>query len=136
MARAIKAGALYFAIVFGIGFVLGAIRTLLIVPRLGARTAELLEAPIMIAVSFAAARWLVRRLAIPFIIRYRLSMGAIGLLLLLAAEFGFVLWLRGISIQQYFATRDPVAAAVYYLALVLFSAAPVMVCRQQVLLEP
>ena len=127
MKRAIQAGALYFAVVFAIGFVLGVIRTLLIVPHLGARRAELLEAPIMIAFSFLSARWIVRRMALPFVVSQRLSMGAIGLVLLLAAEFGFVRWLRGISLRKYFATRDPVAGTVYYLALVVFALAPVMV---------
>jgi hypothetical protein len=46
--HALKAGAAYFALVFGTGFALGTIRTLWIVPRLGIRTAELLEAPFML----------------------------------------------------------------------------------------
>ena len=129
MTRAFKAGALYFAAVFTIGFVLGTIRTLLIVPRVGARRAELLEAPIMVLVSFLMARWAVGRMAVPYVVSHRMLMGAVGLLLLLAAEFGFVLWLRGISLQQYFATRDPVAAAVYYSALAVFALAPLCVHR-------
>jgi len=44
--RVLRAGALYFAIVFGVGFLLGPIRILWIVPRVGTRTAELIEAPI------------------------------------------------------------------------------------------
>jgi hypothetical protein len=38
-----------FALVFGMGFVLGTIRTLLVVPRVGARTAEQMETPIMLS---------------------------------------------------------------------------------------
>ncbi len=37
----LKPGVLYFAVVFGVGFVLGPIRILWVVPRLGARMAEL-----------------------------------------------------------------------------------------------
>jgi hypothetical protein len=48
--RILKAALLYFAIVFGVGFVLGTIRTLWLVPRLGARAAELLEMPVMLVV--------------------------------------------------------------------------------------
>ena len=58
----LKAGALYFALVFGAGFVLGAIRILWIVPRFGTRIAELMETPIMFVVTILAARWIVRRL--------------------------------------------------------------------------
>jgi hypothetical protein len=39
----LKAGLLYFALVFGAGFVLGAVRVLWIVSRFGARAAELME---------------------------------------------------------------------------------------------
>jgi hypothetical protein len=37
----LKAGVLYFAVVFGMGFVLGPIRILCVTPRLGMRMAEL-----------------------------------------------------------------------------------------------
>ena len=53
----LKAGVLYFALVFGAGFVLGTIRVLWLVPSLGARTAELIETPIMLVVTILAARW-------------------------------------------------------------------------------
>jgi hypothetical protein len=59
-----KAAVLYFVLVFAAGFVLGTIRTLCVVSRLGVRTAELMEAPIMLGVSVLAARWAVRHVAI------------------------------------------------------------------------
>jgi len=39
--QVLEAGALYFALVFAVGFVLGAIRTLWVVPGVSARRAEL-----------------------------------------------------------------------------------------------
>jgi hypothetical protein len=45
--KILKAGFLYFGIVFGAGFVLGPVRIFWIVARLGTRTAELTETPIM-----------------------------------------------------------------------------------------
>jgi hypothetical protein len=54
----LKAGVLYFAVVFGAGFVLGHIRILWVVPRLGARMAELSEAPIMLVITIVAAQWI------------------------------------------------------------------------------
>jgi hypothetical protein len=56
----LKAGALYFALVFAAGFVLGAVRTLWIVPVFGTRTAELMESAIMFVVTIIAATWVVR----------------------------------------------------------------------------
>ena len=57
--QVLRAGALYFALVFAVGFALGAIRTLWVVPRLGTRMAEVMEMPIMLAVTIVAARWTV-----------------------------------------------------------------------------
>jgi len=53
----------------------------------------------MLAVTVLAARWVVRRLAVPPAPAIRLGMGLIALALLLAAEFGFVLWLRGFDVM-------------------------------------
>ncbi len=69
-------GLLYFALVFGTGFVLGAIRTQWVVPRAGARTAELMEMPIMFVVMIVAGRWVVLRLALPWLLSVRIGMGA------------------------------------------------------------
>jgi hypothetical protein len=114
----------YFCVVFGAGFVLGTIRTLAVVPVLGARAAELLELPLMVAVSFRAARWVVRRRAVSRQPGARTAMGVTGLLLMLAAEFGLVLWLRGLSLAEYFASRDPVSSIAYYAAIASFAAMP------------
>jgi hypothetical protein len=126
----LKAGVLYFALVFGAGFVLGSVRTLWVVPRFGARTAELMETPIMFVVTIVAARWVVRRLAIPPKASSRLGMGCIGLGLMLVAEFTLVLWLRGVSINEYLASQDPVSGTVYYLMLGVLCIMPLLVARK------
>ena len=125
--QVVKAGVLYFAFVFAVGFVLGTIRTRWIVPRFGTRMAELMEMPIMLAVTIVAARWTVLRLSVPMVWSARLEMGCIALVLMLIAEFGFVLWIRGLSIKEYFATRDPVSGAAYYLLLLVFAIMPRLV---------
>jgi len=130
MMQILKAGLLYFIIVFGAGFVLGSIRTLWIVPRLGTRIAELMETPIMFVVIVVAARWIIRRLAVPSVPSRRLGMGCVGLGLLLAGEFTLVLWLRGVSISEYLASQDPVSGTAYYLMLVLFVVMPLFVGRR------
>jgi len=125
--QVVRAGLIYFALTFGAGFALGSLRILLLVPRVGARAAELLELPVMIGISWLAARWVTGRLAVPPRPAPRLAMGAIAGALLLAAEFALVLPLRGLTLDEYFATRDPVAGAAYYAAVLLLVVMPLMV---------
>jgi hypothetical protein len=128
--QTLKAAVLYFGFVFGAGFVLGAIRTLYVVPRLGTRIAELLEAPIMLVVTIVAARWIVLLLAVPSVLSARLGMGCVALGLLLVAEFALVHWLRGTSIREYLATRDRVSGTVYYVMFGVFAIMPLLVARR------
>jgi len=128
--QTLKAGVLYFGVVFVAGFVFGAIRTLYIVPRLGTRMSELLEAPIMLIVTIVAARWIVLHLAIPRVWSARLGMGLVALGLLLVAEFALVRLLRGISVREYLDTRDPVSGMVYYVLLGIFALMPLLVASR------
>ena len=126
-----KAGALYFAVVFGADFVLGRIRLFWLVPRVGERIAELIEMPIMLVVVILAARWIVRRPSVPPTPSARLGVGFVALALLLGAEFGVVLGPRGLTIAEYFASRDPVAETVYYVMLVVFAVMPLLVAPRR-----
>ena len=126
----LKAGVLYFAIVFGAGFMLGFIRILWVVPRFGTRMAELMETPIMFVITIVSAWWLVRRLAVPSTLSSRLGMGCIALGLLLVAEFTLVLWFRGLSISEFLASRDPVSGSVYYVMLGVFTIMPLLLARR------
>jgi hypothetical protein len=126
----LKAGVLYFALVFGTGFVLGTLRTLWFVPRLGTRMAELLEMPVMLVVTIAAAWWTVRKLAVPPTPSRRFGMGGIALGLLLLAEFTVVLWVQGLSIREYLASRDPVSGTVYCVMLGGFAVMPLLMARR------
>lgn len=125
--RILKAGALYFAVVFGVGFVLGIIRVLGVSPRFGERTAEVMESPIMLLVIILAARWVVRRLSLPKTVEARLGAGSIALAFMLAAEFLVVVAVRHISITDYLAGRDVVGGIIYLVMLVIFAAMPLFV---------
>jgi type IV secretory pathway TrbD component len=70
-----------------------------------------METPIMLVVTIVAARSMILRLGLPFTPSARLGTGFTAVLMLIA-EFGFVLWIRGLSIKEYFSTRDPVSASV------------------------
>ena len=117
----LKAAAVYFVLVFGTGFVLGPIRILFLVPRFGVRVAELMEFPVMLVVIVLAARWLVRKFQLTV---HTLLVGFLALGLMIAFEFTLVLWLRGLTLSEYFRERDPVAGVVYYLMLLVFAAMP------------
>lgn len=119
----------YFASLFAVGFALGLIRVPLLVPRLGERIAELLEAPVMLVAIVSIASRLVhaaQRAGEP--VRYAQA-GVLALLWLLMVEFSVVLGLRGLSLADYFATRDVVAGGVYAVLLLVFAAAPAVIAH-------
>lgn len=127
---AVKAGAAYFALVFGAGFALGAIRVPFLVPRLGERLAELIETPFMFVAIVMAARFVGRRFALPQRMSVRLGVGAMALALMLAAETGLVVILQRRSVGEYLADRDPVAGTVYLAMLALFGLMPLILGRR------
>jgi hypothetical protein len=54
-------------------------------------------------------------------------MGLLALALMLLVELTTVQWLRGLSLEQYLATLDPVSGTVYYVLLALFAILPALV---------
>ena len=116
-------GAVYFGLVFGVGFLLGIVRVLAVEPSLGERWAELAEAPLMLVAIIVSARFVVRRFPAMHRASYLLS-GVIALVLLIVVELSVVLAIRGVSLSQYFAERDPVAGSVYVVMLVIYAAMP------------
>jgi hypothetical protein len=131
----LEAGASYFAVVFAAGIVFGVVRVLWALPRYGERTAELMEAPFMLAVIVAAAWWITRRFASAFSPMQRFGTGMVALGLLVAVESWFVLLLEELTLAQYFAGRDAVASVVYMTLLGLFAAMPALVPRRHVKLS-
>jgi hypothetical protein len=124
----VKAAALYFLVVFGAGFVLGPIRILLLVPRVGVRTAELIEMPLMVMATIMAARWVVLCFGGRSVRRAPLRMGFLSLSLLTAAEIGLGS-MGGVPASDYITGRDPVSGTAYFAALALFAAMPALVVR-------
>ena len=125
--RTLKAGALYFALVFAAGWVFGPVRELWVVPRLGRTAGLLLEAPLMVVMMIASARWTIRRLAVPYVLETRVAIGLVALGILLIAEFISVRWVRGLSGADYLAGFDSVSGGTLLLLYVLFSAMPMFV---------
>lgn len=124
------AAVVYFLMVFGTGFILGPMRILLLAPRVGDRWAELAEMPVMLTACYLSARWVCRRFTMPARASPRAIMGLLAMALLLTAEFGLVLPLRGMTVAEYLATRDPVSGTAYYVAVAAFGALPWWLMRR------
>jgi hypothetical protein len=119
----LTSAAVYFAIVFGAGFVFGSARVTWLTPRVGVRVAELTELPLMLAVVFFAARWINRFLAErdqPS----RLIVGVTALVLLLLAELMLGVMFLDLPLKDVFLGRDPVSGTGYYLSLCVFALMP------------
>ena len=127
--RTIKAGITYFVLVFGVGFVLGVIRVTLLVPRLGERTAELIEMPFMFVAIVVSARLIIWRFRLPVSAMVRLGAGCLALGLLVGAEVLLAVALQERTLGEYVASRDPVSGGVYLAMLVLFAVMPLVLAR-------
>src|ERR1700752_2176235 len=116
-------GLVYFGLVFGVGFLFGTVRVLVVEPHIGEMWAELAETPLILIAIVVSAKFVVRRMPAPHRASYLVS-GAAALLLLILVEFSVVLGVRGLSLSEYFAQRDPVAGSVYVVMLGIFAAMP------------
>jgi hypothetical protein len=122
--RILKPAAVYFSLVFGVGFVLGPLRVLLLEPRVGPRTAELVEAPLMLTAILVIGSWVARRLCRGRSATARLGVGLTAAGLVLAADFAVGVGLRGMSVVEVVTGRDPVTGSIYYGLVALTAVAP------------
>jgi len=127
---AIGAGAAYFAIVFAAGFALGALRTLVTTPRLGAATAVLLELPVILGVSWLACRWLVVRLGVPAALGVRALMVGTAFTLTMAGEMAVSTAVLGRTAAEHFASYADPLALLGLAAQLVFAAMPLWVRRR------
>ncbi|MCA1493842.1 hypothetical protein [Sinorhizobium alkalisoli] len=95
--RAIRLGTLYFAAVFMVGFVLGTIRTLVLIPRLGGLGAVAVELPVILTAAWIICGWLLRGSTLT--LSEAAGTGAVAFVLLMLTEVALsaVLWHRTIT---------------------------------------
>ncbi len=86
-ATAFKAGLLYFAGVFALGFLLGGVRMMLLEPTVGDLLAVIIESPIILALSWLLCRRAIDRFQVAALVSARLLMGGVALTILLLAEY-------------------------------------------------
>ena len=127
--QTLMAAALYFAIVFAAGMLLGAIRVSLVVPKLGETLAVLCESPFLLAVMVWAARWVPYTIALENGIPSLLLMGVVALGLQQLADVLVGIGLRGITIERHLAYFASKAGRIYAALLILFVIMPFTVNR-------
>lgn len=98
--RALTAGLVYFAVVFLVGFVLGAIRTIWLSPAIGQLGAVAIELPFMLALSWLACGWCLRTFSISDQLQ-RAWMAAVAFVVLMAAEAGLSIAAFGMRLEDY-----------------------------------
>lgn len=124
MGRAFKAGAVYFLLLYVIGFLLGATRELLLAPRFGVVVATALEALPMLAAIFHFAPLIARRFGVAPKSAGRMLMGFFGLVLLIGAEIAMTRAMRGLSPQEWLAHFASLEGVIYAALLAAFAAMP------------
>lgn len=128
--RLVAAALLYFLGVFGVGFLLGPIRVLLLEPRFGAFAAVLIEAPILLAAIVIAARFVPALTGVAPARGPLLAVGGLALMLQQVADITVGVALRGLGPKEQlerFATPEGV---VYAALLLAFALMPALVGRR------
>ena len=125
--RILKAGVIYFLLLFALGWIMGPIRELWAVPRFGRMTALLVEAIIMLIAMIVAAGWVTLRFDVPRTLGSTIPVGLVALAILAPAEIAGVLWVRGQSLQDYTASFVTAPGVISLVMFVLFAAMPTLV---------
>jgi len=123
----IAAGALlYFAVVFVVAFLLGAVRVAWLEPQIGRAAAELCEAPFLLVTIAFASRWVPRVLHLR---RDLVSLGLMGLgalAILQGVDLAVGIFLRGITPAEQLANFATAAGLIYAVLLIAFAAMPML----------
>lgn len=94
--RIASAAIAYWAVVFALGFVLGTIRVMWIIPLVGLLPATALELPVILLASWLVANWVLHTFSI-VLPSEALAMGALAFALLMASECVLAVVLMGQS---------------------------------------
>jgi hypothetical protein len=121
----VRAGFLYFAIVFLAGFALGTLRVLVIAPLVGKVTAVLGELPVMLAISWFACRFVVDRISVPPKPGPRAAMGLFAFVLVMIAESCLAVFVFGQTITEHLQAYLALDAILGLAAQLLFASFPV-----------
>jgi hypothetical protein len=124
--RAIQAGLLYCAVVFAVGFVLGAVRVFWVEPLAGEFSSVALEAPLMLAVAWSVCGWMTEHFEVSERLLDRVLMGAVALVFLFTAEIVLALIVQRRSLVEFFASYGQSALLLGLVAQLAFALFPLL----------
>lgn len=124
-----RAGIAYTLGVFVIAFAVGTIRVTLVAPRLGTLLAVVLEAPIVLAVSWRVSLWCNRRFNVSRDPRARALMGAVAFSVLMLLELGVSVLAFGETLDHYFAKYASTPGVIGLAMQVCFATIPWVQCH-------
>ena len=121
-----RAGALYFLGVFALGFLLGGVRLMLLVPWLGELVAVLVEVPVILLGCWVLCRRAIVQTGLSSRKPERLVMGATAFIYLLLAETVLAAVFFATSPSEYVASLLTPAGAAGLMGQLLFAAFPLI----------
>jgi len=123
----VGAAAVYFAIVFGAGLLLGPLRVLWVEPWLGTTLAVLLETPILVLAMALGARIAPRVARLSGGWGAHLSYGVLALLMQQIADLAVGFGLRGMTLNEQWAYLATPPGYIYAASLLVFALLPLAV---------
>ena len=120
--QALSAGTVYFVAVFAAGFLLGVLRTLILLPLLGPLWAVLAELPIILGLAWLVCAKIMRRWRLP--VGAAVAMGAVAFSLLMLAEAGISVQLAGRSLAEHVSLYSQLPHQLGLLGQMAFAAFP------------
>lgn len=126
MPNAIFAAAAYFAATFAVGFALGAVRTMVVEPQLGALNAVAIELPVMLLSAWLLCGWSLRQFKVDRAWLHRAAMGFAAFTLLMAAEIALSIFGFGRTLADIFAHWQSPPGALGLAGQVVFALFPLV----------
>ena len=127
--KMLAAAALYFTIVFGVGFLVGPVRVLYVEPRVGATVAVLLEAPILVVAMVVSAKFMLRWIDVerPTAL---LAIGVVALFMQQVADIAVGVLLRGMTIGDLMRQFATAPGMIYAMLLLAFLLMPLLIGKR------
>lgn len=124
MGQLVALGIRYGVFGFAAGFVFGAIREMVLIPKLGERLAYQIEFPLVTAAVAIIGCWMARAFGLGRSRLWLLGLGLLGVATLVAIESTFALAIMGKSMEAYLQSYNLAAGSLFPAGLAVMALAP------------